>query len=187
MITSGLIASAFPGNKNALARVSAWKELSTELLLTPYQQAAFIAQCAHETGNFRWSREIWGPTETQKRYEGRKDLGNTQPGDGKRYLGRGDIQITGRFNYQTLSDDTGVDFVTNPQMLESPMYAVMGAAWYWKKHSLNKWCDLKDFDGLSDTINRGRKTIKIGDANGYADRLSIFNRLLTLMGEKNVS
>jgi putative chitinase len=63
---------------------------------TPLRQAAFLAQLAHESGQFRFMEEIWGPTPAQRRYEGRRDLGNIQPGDGFRYKGRGPIQITGR-------------------------------------------------------------------------------------------
>ena len=70
---------------------------------TPLRLAAFIAQIAHESGDFKYTREIWGPTKAQIGYEGRLDLGNTVPGDGKRYRGRGLIQITGRSNYVKLS------------------------------------------------------------------------------------
>ena len=55
----------------------------------PVRVAAFLAQVGHESGGFKYTREIWGPTAAQKRYEGRKDLGNTQPGDGSKYRGRG--------------------------------------------------------------------------------------------------
>lgn len=71
---------------------------------TPQRQAAFLAQIAHESGSFRYVREIWGPTAAQQRYEGRADLGNTEPGDGKRYLGRGLIQLTGRANARQARD-----------------------------------------------------------------------------------
>lgn len=71
---------------------------------TPQRQAAFLAQVAHESGSFRYVREIWGPTAAQQRYEGRADLGNTEPGDGQRYLGRGLIQLTGRANARQARD-----------------------------------------------------------------------------------
>lgn len=89
------------------------------------EQCAYILATAwHETGRFRWMREIWGPTPAQKRYEGRKDLGNTQPGDGKRFMGRGYVQITGRRNYADWSERLGVDLVAVPARAERPEIAV---------------------------------------------------------------
>lgn len=82
--------------------------------------AYILATAHHETGAFRYTREIWGPTAAQKRYEGRKDLGNTQPGDGKRFMGRGFVQLTGRRNYADWSRRTGLDLVGNPDMVVRP-------------------------------------------------------------------
>jgi putative chitinase len=76
----------------------------------------FLAQIAHESGELRYTRELAGGTE----YEGRKDLGNTKPGDGVRYKGRGLIQITGRVNYHEISKSTGIDFEGHPDWLELP-------------------------------------------------------------------
>jgi hypothetical protein len=83
------------------------------------KHAAYILGTAHhETGAFVYMREIWGPTPVQLRYEGRHDLGNTQRGDGKKFLGRGFIQITGRRNYTMWARRLGVDIVANPQLTE---------------------------------------------------------------------
>lgn len=141
---------------------------------TPARQAAFLAQVAHESGSLRYVREI----ASGRAYEGRVDLGNTQPGDGARFRGRGLIQITGRANYRACSialfgDDRLLD---RPELLEQPVPACRSAAWFWREHNLNRWADAGDFDGASDVINRGRKTAKIGDANGYADRLAFYER-----------
>ena len=100
---------------------------------TDKEIAAFIAQIGHESGQLRYVEEI----ASGAAYEGRKDLGNTQKGDGKRFKGRGLIQITGRFNYTQLSKDLGEDFIKNPELLSTPKYAVQSACWFWNKNKLN--------------------------------------------------
>ena len=77
--------------------------------------AMFLAQVGHETGSLKWQNEIWGPTAAQTRYEGRKDLGNVQPGDGAKFAGRGLIQLTGRSNYQAFSTAIG-----DPSIMSDP-------------------------------------------------------------------
>ncbi len=94
--------------------------------------AAFLSQVSHESGNFRYAKEIWGPTPTQRGYENRSDLGNTQPGDGKKYLGRGYIQITGRSNYARYGKKIGVDLEKYPELAEQPDNAAKLAIEYWK-------------------------------------------------------
>lgn len=100
---------------------------------TDKEVAAFIAQIGHESGQLRYVEEL----ASGKAYEGRKDLGNTQGGDGIRFKGRGLIQITGRFNYIQLSKDLGEDFIKNPELLSTPKYAVQSACWFWNKNKLN--------------------------------------------------
>ncbi len=95
--------------------------------------AAFIAQIGHESGQLRYVEEL----ASGSAYEGRKDLGNTQAGDGVRFKGRGLIQITGRFNYTQLSKDLGEDFIKHPELLSTPKYAVQSACWFWNKNKLN--------------------------------------------------
>jgi len=94
--------------------------------------AAFLAQVSHESGNFRYAKEIWGPTPDQRGYENRSDLGNTEPGDGKKYLGRGYIQITGRGNYARYGKKIGVDLEKYPELAEQPDNAAKLAIEYWK-------------------------------------------------------
>lgn len=88
------------------------------------QCAYILATAWHETGRYRHMREIWGPTAAQKRYEGRKDLGNVAVGDGKKFLGRGFVQITGRRNYADWSRRLGLDLLKEPQLAERPDIAV---------------------------------------------------------------
>jgi hypothetical protein len=80
------------------------------------QVAYTLATSEHESKCGRFMRELWGPTATQKGYEGRHDLGNTQPGDGFRFRGRGYVQITGRTNYEFWSRRLGLDLVANPDL-----------------------------------------------------------------------
>ena len=128
--------------------------------------AAFIAQIGHESGQLKYVKEIWGPTAAQARYEGRADLGNTQPGDGVRYLGRGLIQITGRANYTEAMMALDVDIVEHPELLESPVLACRSAAWFWKSRGLNELADAGDQVKVTRRIN--------GGINGLADRLALF-------------
>ena len=95
--------------------------------------AAFIAQIGHESGQLRYVEEL----ASGSAYEGRKDLGNTQAGDGLKFKGRGLIQITGRFNYTQLSKDLGEDFIKHPSLLSTSKYAVQSACWFWNKNKLN--------------------------------------------------
>lgn len=122
---------------------------------TPLRAAAFLAQLAHESGEFKYFEEIWGPTLAQRGYEGRKDLGNTQPGDGRRYRGRGPIQITGRANYKRYGDILGVDFVNNPDLAAKPEWAFVTAALYWKMNRCNELADVQDFRAITRAINGG--------------------------------
>jgi putative chitinase len=123
---------------------------------TPARVAAFLAQVGHESGRLKWIREIWGPTSAQLRYEGRADLGNTQPGDGRRFLGRGLIQITGRANYQRVSNAMGEDFIAEPERLETPKWACLSAAWFWSDRGLNELTDDGKFDAVTRRINGGQ-------------------------------
>lgn len=140
-------------------------------ILTPSQQQMFLAQVGHESGQLRFTREIWGPTPAQMRYEGRSDLGNTEEGDGYRFLGRGLIQVTGRDNYRKCSfgiyglEQTLLD---QPELLEEPLPAARSAGWYWRSRGLNAFADRDDFETLTKRIN--------GGLNGYGDRLALLQR-----------
>lgn len=130
---------------------------------TVARSAAFLAQVGHESGGFIYTKELWGPTPAQERYEGRSDLGNTQPGDGKRYMGRGLIQITGRSNYAQAAQGLGVDVLRDPQLLERADLAARSAAWWWQAHGCNALAASGDFEALTRRIN--------GRLNGYEDRM----------------
>ena len=122
---------------------------------TATRMAAFLAQLYHESGALRWSREIWGPTPAQLRYEGREDLGNIRPGDGRRFMGRGLIQVTGRYNYRRFTDRVrqlhpdAPDFEVEPDRLAEPKWAVLSAFDYWDRRGLNALADRGDFRALT--------------------------------------
>lgn len=145
---------------------------------TPVRIGAFLAQIGHESGNLLYNKEL----ASGAAYEGRKDLGNTEPNDGPKFLGRSLIQITGKINYKNISDEVGVDFVTNPELLEKPEYSALGAFWFWNKYKLNTYADMclgqTNFNLKTIPLQRGgfeKLTRKInGGVNGYQDRLNKF-------------
>jgi putative chitinase len=136
---------------------------------TPRRQAAFLAQLAHESGEFRYFEEIADGS----RYEGRKDLGNTQPGDGRRFKGRGPIQLTGRSNYTNAGKALGLDLVGNPAQVATPEVGFRTTAWYWNSRNLNSYADAGDFDAITKRIN--------GGYNGKADRDRYYARALNVL------
>lgn len=137
-------------------------------ITTPLRAAYWCSQLGHESGGLRWMEEI----ASGAAYEGRADLGNTQPGDGARFKGRGPIQVTGRYNYTAVSKwahgkglvPTATYFVDNPTQLASDQYGFIGPIWYWTvaRPGLNALCDVDDVVGVTKAIN--------GGTNGLADR-----------------
>jgi putative chitinase len=128
------------------------------------REAAFLAQVAHESAEFRYVREI----ASGEAYEGRLDLGNTEPGDGQRFRGRALLQITGRRNYEAVSSALGTDFVESPELLEHYGHAARASCWWWKEHGCNEIADKGDFRALTKRIN--------GGMNGWQDRLKYWER-----------
>jgi len=140
---------------------------------TPAREAAFLAQLGHESGSFKYMQEL----ASGKAYEGRKDLGNTQPGDGVKYKGRGPIQITGRSNYAAAGKALGIDLINHPELAATPQYGFQVAAWYWNSHNLNQYADQNTqagFDKITKIIN--------GGYNGKADRDSRWNTAKQQLG-----
>lgn len=146
---------------------------------TTFLRAAhFIAQMGHESGGLRWLEEIHDGSN----YEGRKDLGNTQPGWGKRYKGRGIVQVTGAWNYRRFSQwahgkglvNSPTFFFDNPAQVASPRWAFLVAAWYWsaERPNLNSQADADNLDAVTRSIN--------GGTNGLADRRARLARAKTL-------
>lgn len=137
---------------------------------THRRQAAFLAQICHESGSLRYTKEIADGTS----YNGRVDLGNTQPGDGPRYKGRGLLQITGRSNYRDCGAGLGLDLVSHPELLEQPEGACRSAGWFWKSRGLNQFADGDLFGALTRRIN--------GGFNGLDDRIIHWLRIRRCLG-----
>jgi putative chitinase len=165
---------------------------------TPVRQAAFIGQCAHESGNFKTLQEnlnysaeglmkTWPsrfPTKevanqyarqpakiAGKVYNGR--LGNTSEEEAAKYLGRGLIQLTGKENYDHCGLGIGVDLLSNPALLLDPRYAALSAGWFWNKKGLNALADAGDAVTITKRIN--------GGALGLDDRLAKTDKALRVL------
>lgn len=126
---------------------------------TKLRKSHFLAQGGHESYQFKFMEEIWGPTDQQKKYEPpsavAKNLGNTEKGDGFKYKGRGMFQITGRANYKQISDYFGFDFIKNPEKAATPEWAFLIAGWYWENRKLNDLADKDDITAITKKINGG--------------------------------
>lgn len=132
----------------------------------------FLAQMAHES-RFRYMEEL-GNADYFTKYDGRSDLGNTQPGDGARYKGRGIIQLTGRANYRDYGRILGVDLENNPEKAATPEIAVKVACEYWKRRRINEVADADDVYGVTRRIN--------GGLNGIEDRIAKLRIAKTIWG-----
>jgi putative chitinase len=147
----------------------------------PARAAAFLAQLAHESAQFRFMEEIWGPTAAQRRYEppGKLagDLGNTEPGDGRRFKGRGPIQITGRANYRRFGDVLGLDLVSAPEQAALPDVAFRIAALYWSKKGLNELADRVTAEAFREITRRIN-----GGFNGLAERERFYETAKAVLG-----
>lgn len=150
-------------------------------IVKPSHLAAFLAQIGHESGSFQWARELWGPTPAQQRYEGRRDLGNTQPGDGRRFAGAGLIHTTGRANYATLRERLRQrlggcpDFEAEPEALQQPKWAAYSATDFWDRHNLNALAEAGEFERITRRIN--------GGLNGHADRVKRWEKAKAAFAE----
>lgn len=131
--------------------------------------AHFMAQLAHESGGFRYMEEI----ASGQAYEGRGDLGNIQPGDGKRYKGRGPIQLTGRTNYRDYGQALGIDFERHPEIVSTPSIGLIAGLEYWKRKGLNALADADNIEAITRKIN--------GGLNGFAERKAYLAKAKALL------
>jgi putative chitinase len=158
----------------------AWNEFG---IREPADRAMFLAQCGHESASFRFNRELWGPTDSQQRYERNFalpwprsaseawhaefaanrlafQLGNSELGDGRRFMGRGPLQLTGRDNYREFGAALGLDLVHAPDIVQFPHVGIRVAGSFWHRRGLSE---------LSRDLERATRVIN-GGQNGLDDR-----------------
>jgi len=168
---------------------------------TPIRKVHFLAQIAHESGGFKYVSEnlnysakaLYGvfrkyfPTIdaaqsyarqpekiANKVYANRMGNGTETSGDGWKYRGRGLIQLTGKSNYQALSKATQKDFISNPELMTNPEWALTSACWYWQKRNINRYADTDDIHMVTKRIN--------GGYNGLQNRQHLLNEFKKLYG-----
>ena len=209
-LTQDQLAQFLQGNTNVAEWYSALSEFLSKYQIDSREQVcSFLAQTYHESGGYRvlvenlnYSseslRRVWPgyfPTDeiakeyahnperiANRAYANRMGNGNEASGDGWRYRGQGLIQLTGKDNQSRFANSVGMPLADMAKYLSAYQGAVQSACWYWKTNNLNRWVDSGDFDGLSDSINIGRKTSTIGDSHGYQDRLNQYNRAMVITG-----
>ena len=201
ILTQAQLAQMIPGNPY----VAEWYEALSQLLPdydinTPQRVAGFIAQCAHESGNFRAIKEnlnyqaatlskVWPskfpPDVAQqyahnqegiadRAYAGRMGNGDEASGDGFRFCGRGLIQITGKQNYQSFADSLQMDINDVPAYLATFEGAAQSACWFWEANNLNAVADAGDIVTMTKKIN--------GGTLGLDDRTARYKHALQIMG-----
>ena len=201
-LTKEQLAQLIPGNPY----LDHWYDALSQALpdydiTTPQRIAAFLAQCAHESGGFTAIKENLNykaeslvkvfpkyfksldeanqyakqPEKiANKIYGGRMGNGDEASGDGYRYCGSGLIQITGKSNYQSFADSLGMDVADTPDYLATFEGALQSACWFWEANNLNTWADKGDILTLTKKINGG--TI------GLDDRTARYNHALAVLG-----
>lgn len=168
-----LLAIMAPGSRNRIEPFYAPLKAALEKynMDTPLRSSHFLAQIGHESLSFRYTEEI----ASGEAYEGRGDLGNTEPGDGKRFKGRGLIQLTGRANYKAYGEYADLDLLApgNETIVSTePKYALDVAFWFWNSRHLNDYADADDIKTITKRINGGYNGLD--DRQAYLDRAKFF-------------
>jgi putative chitinase len=151
---------------------------------SPARMGAYLSQIGHESNKFKALKEYASGAE----YEGRASLGNTEPGDGIKFKGRGAIQITGRNNYKAVSRALYGDLrlLEHPELLEAPEAAFLASAWWWEDHGLNIYADKPEswvHPGKHQYSKFQWITIMVnGGLNGFDERLRFYNNARHVLG-----
>ena len=202
MLEKEQLAQIIPGNPY----LDHWHDALTQCLpdydiTSPQRVAAFLAQCAHESGGFRALKENLNyRAETLRKvfpkyffnealaqqyahhqeaiankvYANRMGNGDEASGDGFRYCGRGLVQLTGKNNYQAFADSIQTAVEDVPDFLATFEGAVQSACWFWETNNLNRWADVGDIEKMTKIIN--------GGVIGLADRIKHYNHALHILG-----
>lgn len=146
---------------------------------TPKRISAFLGQIAVESGELRYDKEL--PSKYNKKdpkdaneptgtlYEGRKNLGNTNPGDGPKYIGRGILQLTGRANYENMAKKLSVDLTNNPELACDPEVSVKIACEYFKQRNLLPLADVWDIEKITEKVN-GKAKLHLKQRIEYSEK-----------------
>jgi len=203
VLTKNQLAELLPGNPYLDYWYSALERCLPDYdINTPKRVAAFIAQCAHESGGFKFLKEnlnyraeslvrVWprhfpnldiarkyarNPEKiANKAYASRMGNGDENSGDGWKFIGRGLIQLTGRNNYQAFADSIETDIEDIPEYLQTFEGAVQSACWFWETNNLNRFADAGDIKEMTKRINGGYL--------GLDDRIKHYNHALHVLGE----
>ena len=205
VLTREQLAQMIPGNPYLDNWLEALNEILPEYEInTPRRVAAFVAQCAHESGGFRALKENlnyraatlrkvfpkYFPNDAianeyaskpnkqeaiaNRVYANRMGNGPEESGDGYRYCGRGLIQLTGKDNYTWFAASLEIPVEEAAEYLQTFEGAVQSACWFWETNNLNQWADKGDILTLTKRINGG--TI------GLEDRIKHYNHALHVLG-----
>ena len=176
-IQKGLNADSFAaimanGNKSTLQMYfPLFKfQLPQYQMVSPLRVAHFLAQLGHESLSLTYTEEL----ASGEAYEGRKDLGNTKVGDGRRFKGRGFIQLTGRNNYEAYSNDACLNLMQNgnESLVAKYPYSLDASLWFWKRQNLNVRADMDDLRGITRRVNGGYNGLQ--DRARYLERAKFF-------------
>lgn len=154
-------------------------------ITAPLDVAAFLATIGVESGRLVFTAELWGPTTAQQAYdppgEKAQALGNTDPGDGELYKGRGLIQITGKANYSICGLALNLPLVEHPELLQTPDNAATSAAWFWSNNKLSPFAEAGNFLATQRAVNLGNPNSK-GMPLDYSQRLALYGAAKKALG-----
>jgi len=149
------------------------KTISDQNMSTVNRVAGYLSQIGVESEELLYTRELgnsayFNKYDIQFSKKKAEELGNTSPGDGAKYKGRGLIQVTGKFNYAACGKALGIDLVNHPEILEQPLYASQSAGWYWGSRNINAAADEDNIVKITKLVNGGK--MHLDRRNSYYEK-----------------